>query len=112
VLSLLRYLPLHPLRVESVAWAAERKDVLSMFLGLAVLYNFMLYTLKSLKLYKYYVCLILFALALLAKAHVGYPAFCVVASLITGPLGRWQKGIETRRCLRSAMDAGLAKKRG
>jgi len=27
----------HPLRVESVAWAAERKDVLSMFLGLLAL---------------------------------------------------------------------------
>ena len=38
---------LHPLRVESVAWASERKDVLSMFLGLAVLYTYSLYVEKT-----------------------------------------------------------------
>ena len=34
---------LHPLRVESVAWAAERKDVLSMFFGLASIYAYACY---------------------------------------------------------------------
>lgn len=37
---------LHPLRVESVAWAAERKDVLSMFFGMATLYAYAYYVEK------------------------------------------------------------------
>lgn len=35
---------LHPLRVESVAWAAERKDVLSLFFGLAALLAYLRHT--------------------------------------------------------------------
>ena len=34
----------HPLRVESVAWVAERKDVLSGFFGLLALYFYARYT--------------------------------------------------------------------
>ena len=34
----------HPLHVESVAWIAERKDVLSLFFGLLALYSYVLYT--------------------------------------------------------------------
>ena len=37
------FFALHPLRVESVAWASERKDVLSMFFGLASIYVYALY---------------------------------------------------------------------
>jgi tetratricopeptide (TPR) repeat protein len=77
---------LHPLRVESVAWAAERKDVLSMFLGLAVLYTYSLYVEKP-KLYKYCVCLILFALS------------------------RWQKALKPE-FLPVRNDGGLVKKKG
>ena len=37
----------HPLHVESVAWIAERKDVLSLFFGLAALYAYVGYAQKS-----------------------------------------------------------------
>ncbi len=57
---------LHPLRVESVAWASERKDVLSMFFGMAALYVYALYV-EEHKFSKYFLCLILFALGLMAK---------------------------------------------
>lgn len=57
---------LHPLRVESVAYAAERKDVLSMFFAMACLYAYAFYTEKS-GVLRYCLCLILFVLALMAK---------------------------------------------
>ncbi len=57
---------LHPLRVESVAWIAERKDVLSVFFGIASLYAYALYA-ESLKLSRYALCFILFALSLMSK---------------------------------------------
>jgi tetratricopeptide (TPR) repeat protein len=37
----------HPLRVESVAWAAERKDVLSVFFGMAALWAYACYAQQS-----------------------------------------------------------------
>jgi tetratricopeptide (TPR) repeat protein len=37
----------HPLRVESVAWIAERKDVLSVFFGLITLWAYAVYTEKN-----------------------------------------------------------------
>lgn len=38
------FFALHPLRVESVAWAAERKDVLSLFFGISALLAYLHYT--------------------------------------------------------------------
>ncbi len=61
------FFALHPLRVESVAWAAERKDVLSMFFGMGCLYVYALYV-ENLKPSRYFICLILFALALMSKS--------------------------------------------
>src|SRR4030065_79872 len=43
---------LHPLRVESVAWAAERKDVLSVLFGMASLYVYAFYV-QDTKISKY-----------------------------------------------------------
>ena len=60
------FFALHPLRVESVAWASERKDVLSMFFGMASIYTYAFYA-ESSKLSKYFLCLILFALSLMSK---------------------------------------------
>lgn len=80
---------LHPLRVESVAWASERKDVLSMLFGLASLYAYVLYA-ESYKLSGYFLCLILFALGLMAKPMLVTLPF-VLLLLDYWPLGRWQK---------------------
>jgi hypothetical protein len=80
---------LHPLRVESVAWAAERKDVLSMFFGMASIYTYARYT-ESFKLSKYFLCLILFALSLMAKSMLVTLPF-VLLLIDYWPLNRWQK---------------------
>jgi protein O-mannosyl-transferase len=83
---------LHPLRVESVAWAAERKDVLSMFFGLATLYAYAYYTEKP-QLSQYFLCLILFALGLMAKPMLVTLPF-VLLLLDYWPLWRWQKALK------------------
>jgi tetratricopeptide (TPR) repeat protein len=83
---------LHPLRVESVAWAAERKDVLSMFFGMAALYVYALYV-EEQKLSRYFLCLTLFALGLMAKPMLVTLPF-VLMLLDYWPLGRWQKALE------------------
>jgi tetratricopeptide (TPR) repeat protein len=82
---------LHPLRVESVAWAAERKDVLSMFFGMASIYAYVLYTEKS-KLFQYFLCLTLFALSLMSKPMLVTLPF-VLLLLDYWPLERWTKEI-------------------
>jgi tetratricopeptide (TPR) repeat protein len=80
---------LHPLRVESVAWASERKDVLSMFFGMATLYVYALYV-EEQKLARYFLCLILFVLGLMAKPMLVTLPFLLML-LDYWPLGRWQK---------------------
>ncbi len=82
---------LHPLRVESVAWAAERKDVLSMFFGMATLYVYALYVAEQ-KLARYFLCLTLFALGLMAKPMLVTLPF-IMLLLDYWPLGRWQKAL-------------------
>jgi tetratricopeptide (TPR) repeat protein len=63
---------LHPLRVESVAWVSERKDVLSAFFGLLTLLAYARYTECKIKNEKgkntyYGVALLCFALGLMSK---------------------------------------------
>jgi tetratricopeptide (TPR) repeat protein len=57
----------HPLHVESVAWVAERKDVLSTFFGLLAIAAYLRYTEKP-KLTRYLPVALLFALSLMSKA--------------------------------------------
>lgn len=57
---------IHPLHVESVAWIAERKDVLSAFLFLLTIIIYLYYN-KSSKIIYYYVAIIVYLLSLLAK---------------------------------------------
>jgi len=57
---------LHPMHVESVAWVAERKDVLSAFFGLLTLWAWLTY-IKAPSPRRYALSLLLFALALMSK---------------------------------------------
>jgi len=57
---------LHPLHVESVAWVSERKDVLSTFFGLLMLYQYLRYTEKP-GISRYCATLVCFVLGLLSK---------------------------------------------
>lgn len=57
---------LHPLRVESVAWVAERKDVLSVFLYLAAYFGWLRYRAQDRRLL-YWAAVVLALLSLLAK---------------------------------------------
>ncbi len=85
------FFALHPLRVESVAWAAERKDVLSMFFGMASLYAYAFYSEKP-GLSLYLLGLILFALALMAKPMLVSLPFALLL-LDYWPLRRWQNAL-------------------
>ncbi len=59
---------LHPMHVESVAWAAERKDVLSAFFGLLSLFAYMRYAKAASSSWKQFLPVTLsLALALMAK---------------------------------------------
>jgi hypothetical protein len=57
---------LHPLHVESVAWIAERKDVLSGFFWMLTLWLYAYYVRRA-GCYRYVACLVSFLLGLLAK---------------------------------------------
>jgi tetratricopeptide (TPR) repeat protein len=83
------FFALHPLRVESVAWAAERKDVLSMFFGMAALYAYAFYAERS-RISLYFCCLLLFAMALMSKPIMVTLPFALLL-VDYWPLNRWQK---------------------
>jgi tetratricopeptide (TPR) repeat protein len=76
----------HPLHVESVAWVAERKDVLSTFFGMLCMGAYVLYVQrKSRRMYWFSV--VLLALGLMSKPMlVTLP--CVLLLLDYWPLGR------------------------
>ena len=82
----------HPQRVESVAWAAELKDVLSMFFGMTCLYAYAFYAERS-KFTTYLLCLILFILSLMSKPMMVTLPF-VLMLLDYWPLKRWQKAMD------------------
>ena len=77
---------LHPINVESVAWAAERKNVLSMLFFLLALYAYVWYT-RQPGLRRYAVMVVFFALALLSKPQVITFPFLLLL-LDYWPLGR------------------------
>jgi tetratricopeptide (TPR) repeat protein len=80
----------HPLRVESVAWVAERKDVLSALFGLLALWSYARYAERP-GPRRYLLVALLLALGLLSKPMlVTLP--CVMLLLDYWPLRRWRPG--------------------
>jgi tetratricopeptide (TPR) repeat protein len=95
---------LHPLHVESVAWIAERKDVLSTLFWFLTLWAYMGYVRRS-GLNRYLLTLLLFALGLMAKPMLVTLPF-VLLLLDFWPLNRFapapQAGTrDARRATRS-----------
>jgi protein O-mannosyl-transferase len=77
----------HPLRVESVAWVAERKDVLSGFFFMLTLWVYLGYVRHSFSWPRYLTVLVVFALGLMAKPMLVTLPF-VLLLLDYWPLGR------------------------
>ena len=81
---------IHPLHVESVAWVAERKDVLSGLFFMLTLAAYMGYVRRPFSLLRYLLVTVLFALGLMAKPMLVTLPF-VLLLLDYWPLGRWQR---------------------
>ena len=81
---------LHPLHVESVAWVAERKDVLSTFFWMTTMWAYVRYV-RSPGFRGYLLVLILFALGLAAKPMLVTLPF-VLLLMDYWPLQRFQFG--------------------
>ena len=77
---------LHPANVESVAWAAERKNVLSMFFFLLALWAYTRYARRG-ALWRYSAVVLCFALGLMSKPQV-IPFPCVLLLWDYWPLRR------------------------
>ena len=78
---------LHPMHVESVAWIAERKDVLSTFFFMLTLLAYYRYTQQQNKV-RYFLVLLAFAFGLMAKPMLVTLPF-VLLLLDYWPLGRF-----------------------
>ena len=81
---------LHPLRVESVAWVAERKDVLSSFFWLMTMWAYVFYAEKQ-SLSYYTLAVLFFGLGLMAKPMLVTLPFVLIL-LDYWPLARLQGG--------------------
>ena len=96
---------LHPINVESVAWIAERKNVLSMFFFLLALAAYGWYArnprFRNQAVRRYLTVTVLYALALMAKPQVITFPFALLL-LDYWPLGR----IESESARRTQRDAG------
>ena len=77
---------LHPLNVESVAWVSERKNTLSTFFWMLTIWSYVSYAERP-RVRQYFLVLIFFALALMAKPMVVTLPF-VLLLMDVWPLGR------------------------
>jgi hypothetical protein len=79
---------LHPLHVESVAWAAERKDVLSTFFWMLTIWAYIRYV-RTTEIKRYLLVVLFFALGLMSKPMLVTLPF-VMLLLDYWPLGRFK----------------------
>ena len=86
---------LHPLHVESVAWVAERKDVLSTFFWLLTMWGYIWYVERP-GIKRYLAVLLFFVMGLMSKPMVVTLPF-VLLLLDYWPLGRFQLKQSTGR---------------
>lgn len=85
---------IHPLHVESVAWIAERKDVLSAFFGMLTLCLYVFYTEKP-DIKRYIFVLGIYVLALMSKPMVvTLPVIMIL--LDYWPLSRFRIGVDSQ----------------
>ncbi len=82
---------IHPLRVESVAWVAERKDVLSGLFFVLTLGAYVRYARRPWSLARYGLVVLLFALGLMCKPML------VTLPLVLLLLDRWPLALRTTR---------------
>ena len=102
---------LHPLHVESVAWASERKDTLSTFFGLLSLIAYVRYA-EAPSIRRYAWVAIMLALGLLAKPMLVTWPF-VMLLLDYWPLGRFLgSGVKGQPASRSHAGGGWSVVRG
>ncbi len=85
----------HPLHVESVAWVAERKDVLSMLFGLLCIVSYGWFVRRS-NITAYFTSLLFFVMGLMAKPLLVTLPF-VLLLLDWWPLGRFQTDCSTHQ---------------
>ena len=81
---------LHPINVESVAWIAQRKNVLSTFFWMLTMYSYLRY-IEHRGFYRYLLILLFFMLGLMAKPMLVTLPF-VLLLLDFWPLGRLKFG--------------------
>src|SRR5207249_3375732 len=95
---------LHPLHVESVAWASERKDTLSTFFGLLSLIAYVRYA-EAPSIRRYAWVAITLALGLLAKPMLVTWPF-IMLLLDYWPLRRFQQSDASGQPARRSLGAG------
>jgi len=97
---------LHPLRVESVVWVTERKDVLSAFFCMLTMLAYIRYS-EQFRPYQYLLALLALALGLMAKPMLVTLPF-VLLLLDYWPLGRLQTRQITGETGLQAQEKGLS----
>jgi len=96
---------LHPLHVESVAWASERKDVLSTFFWMLTMWAYIKYAERP-SFVKYIPIVVFFILGLMAKPMLVTLPF-VLLLLDYWPLGRLQLGQSINSSTSASPKTGL-----